>query len=140
MRWPTHILAALAGRRIAVAAGQDDARRELRACAAQLAAAMAQIASMGRNLATAENDLAAYAKRHQEVVSQVASLTVANRRLIELLDARPAAPGTASVAPGDNAAYWRAKWEQDRRNVVELENRLAAAEGRTAIATVGSPA
>lgn len=129
---------ALAGRRIAVTAGQDDARRELKACAAQLAQAQAQIAEQGREIALLQNDLtiavqAACRERSEagRQRSEAASLRAASQRLMRIADGREAAERqTPAVSDPDEQLQRQA--EQDRRNAIAMQDRILELEGRLA--------
>lgn len=114
---------ALTGRRIAVTAAQDDARRELKACGAELALAQSQIAGQGREIVLLQQALTDAVKIADQHRSQVASLRAANQGLIRLADGRqPAAVRTTAVPEPDEQL--RRQAEQDRRNVVALEDRI----------------
>lgn len=117
---------ALAGRQRTAGADQDDARRELEACGAQLAAAQHQIADQGQEIALLRADLTAAVKAAERFRSEGASLLAANRVLMRIADGRDtggqAIDGQAPAATP--AELLRRQADQDRRNVAALADRI----------------
>lgn len=113
---------ALAGRRIALIASRDDARSELKACAAQLAHAESQIAQQRREIALLQNELTIAVQTADRHRSEAASLRAANRGLVRLAEGHERIDGrTPAAAPADQL---RRQAEQDRRNAIALEDRI----------------
>jgi hypothetical protein len=118
---------ALAGRRIAVGADQDDARRELKACAAQLAAAQAQIARLGAEKAATDRRATAAIER-AELAENALKLEA---REVARLERQVASPGgfgrTLDPPPGLGTTLAPAA-DRDRRNLARLEARVRELE------------
>lgn len=120
----TRIVEAITGRRIAEATTPDPgSASELAAVTEQLAAAQAEIRRLGAAVSASD-------KQAHDAQMRLAVALAANKELGVRVEARR--PDRMVAPLGDPDTFWRRIAEQDRRNVVALEKRLAVAEGRPA--------